>query len=228
VAIFYRTNGPFHIALAIWAKTLWEYDQFWLGFKNKFGECIAEYHLSVMVEYLEFTRSYLLPSKENEKQTFTTIMRNELEKLDELDFKLIAFLSGNARAPLVEIAEKLRVSVVTARYRLKNLIDKKVIIGFRPIFNLRTLEREYYKVDLWFRKFDRVDEIMQHILSHPDVIYTERSLITSDFEFDVEVENFEKFIGMMDGFKQKFPDEIRTYRYYSLVKNLKTNYAPEL
>ncbi len=228
VAIFYRTNGPFHIALAIWAKSLWEYEQFWLDFKNKFGEYLADYHLSVMVEYLEFTRLYLLPSQSNEKLTFTTIIKTEPERLDELDFKLLAFLSDNARASLVEIAKKLDISVVTARYRLKNLVNKKIIIGFRPIFNLRALGREYYKVDLWFRKFGRANEITQHILSHPDVIYTERSLITSDFEFDVEIENFEKFMEMMDSFKAKFPEDIRSYKYYSLVKNYKTNYAPEL
>ncbi|VVC03874.1 HTH-type transcriptional regulator LrpA [Candidatus Bilamarchaeum dharawalense] len=228
IAIFYRTNGPFQIALAIWAKTPWEHEQFWLNFKNKFGEYLADYHLSVMVEYLEFTRSYLLPSKSNEKKIFTTIIKTEPETLDKLDFALLTFLSDNARASLVEIAKELRISVVTARYRLKNLINKKVIVGFRPVFNLSALGREYYKVDLWFRKFDNANEVMQKILSHPNVIYTEKSLITSDFEFDVEVENFEKFTEMMESFKAKFPEDIRTYRYYSLVKNLKTNYAPEL
>lgn len=128
----------------------------------------------------------------------------------------------------MEISKKLNVSVVTTRYHIKNLINKKIIIGFRPIFNLRALGREYYKVDLWFGRFGKAKEIAQTILSHPKVIYTEKSLITSDLEFDVEIENFEKFMEMMDSFKAKFQGEIRDYTYYSLVKNYKTSYIPSL
>ncbi|MFH1784937.1 MAG: winged helix-turn-helix transcriptional regulator [Candidatus Micrarchaeota archaeon] len=228
ISIFYRVNGPFQIALATWAKTPWEYEEFWLNFKNKFGEYLAEYHLSVMAEYFEFTRPYLLPSNTNEKLTFTTIIKSEPEKLDPIDLRLLVFLANNARASLVEIAKKLKTSVVTVRYHLKKLIEKKVIIGFRPILNLRALGKEYYKVDLWFRKFDNAEQIKENVLSHPNIIYTEKSMVTSDFEFDVEIESFEKFTEMMDNFKSKFPNDIRRYRYYSLVKNLKLNYMPEI
>ena len=226
VAVFYRTSGPFHIALGVWARSPWEYEEFWLSFKQHFGDYISDYHLSLMTEYSEFSRIYILPSEE--KAVFNTITKTEREKLDSIDLRLISFLSNNARASLVEIAKKLGVSIVTARYHLKNLINKKVIIGFRPILNLTKLGYEYYKVDLWFKKFDQVKEIAQHILSHPNVIYTERTLITSDLEFDVEIENFEKFIAMMDSFKAKFPDDIRDYRYYERIKNYKTNYVPSL
>ncbi|MBI2079623.1 hypothetical protein HYT84_02570, partial [Candidatus Micrarchaeota archaeon] len=74
----------------------------------------------------------------------------------------------------------------------------------------------------------RIKEIRQYILSQKNVIYSESSLIASDLEFDLEVENFEKFIWIMDGVKAKFPEEIKDYTYYSLIKNYKTNYDPEL
>jgi hypothetical protein len=102
-----------------------------------------------------------------------------------------------------------------------------VIVGFRLIFDLNSLGREYYKVDLWLRGFEHADEIRQHILSHPDVAYTERSIISSDIEFDIETKNFDSFISTMESFKRKFPNEIRDYSYYSLIKNYKTRFAPE-
>lgn len=228
VAVFYRITGPYHLALGIWARSSWEYEQFWSGFKLRFGEYFAQSHLSIMTEYLEFSRPYLLPSRETEKTIFPTISKAEPEKPDTLDFQLLAFLSNNARAPLVEMAKRLHTSLVTIRYRLKNLINKKIIIGFRPIFNLSALGRAYYKVDVWFQKFDRAKEVTQHILSHPAVAYTERTLISGDLEFDVEIENFEKFIEVMDSFREKFPEDIRDYSYYSLVKNYKTSYVPSL
>jgi len=226
VAVFYRASGPFHIALGVWTRNAWECEDFWLDFKSKFGEYISNYHLSLMTEYTEFSRTYLLPTQE--KMAFNTITKATSEKLDKLDLNLISFLSNNARASLVEIAKKLGSSIITSRYHLKNLINKKVILGFRPIFNLAALGYEYYKVDLWFKKFDHAKDVVQHILSHPNVIYTEHTLITSDLEFDVEIENFEKFIAMMDSFKAKFPDDIKDYKYYERIRNYKTNYVPSL
>ncbi len=228
VSVFYRTSGPFHLALGIWARSVWEYEQFWLDFKSKFNEYLISYSLSMMTEYLEFSRIYLLQSKQNEKITFPTITKTDVEKLNNIDLELLTFLSNKARASLVEISKKLNISIVTARYHLKDLINKKIIIGFRPIFNLNALGLEYYKVDLSFTKFDRAKEITQHILSHPNVAYTERTLVSSDLEFDVEIESFEKFIEMMDSFRAKFPNDIRDYEYYELIYNYKTNYIPSL
>ncbi len=226
VAIFYKTSGPFHIALGNWARSPWEYEVFWLSFKQRFGQHVSEHHLSLMTEYTEFSRTYFLPSEE--KVVFNTIAKADVEKLDALDLKLIYFLSNNARASLVEIAKKLDTSIITIRYHLKNLISRKIILGFRPILNLAALGLEYYKVDLWFTNFNRAKEITQHILSHPSVVYTERTLVSSDLEFDVEIENFEKFIAVMDSFKAKFPDDIKDYKYYERIKNYKTNYVPSL
>lgn len=225
VVVFYRINGPFNIVLGILARNNWEFERFWNDLKKHYGRYFSKYHFSMMTEYFEFSRPYLLGSKDSEKLSFPTMKQSEPENLDELDFKLLYYLSDNARASLVSIAKYLNVSVVTARYRLKNLISKKVIVGFRPIFNLHALGREYFKVDIWFSKFDRAQEIIQTIISHPEVAYTERSIILSDLEVDIETKNFESFTAIMDFFQEKFPEDIRDYSYYSLVKNYKMKYA---
>lgn len=228
VSVLYRTNGPYHFALGVWARNIWGYEKFWQEFKVLFGKYISECHLSIMSEYIEFSRLYLGNFKEAEKKIFAVITKSEKEGLDQLDFRLLTFLSGNARASVVEIAEKLGVSIVTVRSRLRKLIERKVIVGFRPLLNLKALGREYYKVDLWLSKFDRAEQITSYILSDPNVIYTERTLITSDLEFDVEIENFDKFVSLMDSLKAKFAEDIRDYSYYSRVKNYKTSFIPSL
>jgi len=228
VAVFYRTTGPFHIALGVWARDIWEYEEFWLGLKARFGEYISDRHLSLMSEYLEFSRAYLHPSKDGGKLVFTTVGHDEPEKLDGLDLKLLAFLSNRARAPLVGMARALGTSLVTVRHHLKRLKDRKVIVGFRPILDLAKLGKEYYKVDLWLRKFDCTDEIRSYIISQPEVTYTERTLVSGDIEFDVEIGNFDAFIAFMDSVRAKFPQDIRDYEYYSRVRNHKTSYMPNL
>lgn len=225
VCVLNQTNGPYNIALGLMVPDVWQFERFWLNFKKNFGEYLSECQFAVMTEYLEFSRSYLLPKESEDKQVFVSIDNSRPEKLDELDFKLLSIISNNARASLVDIAKKLDVSIMTVRHRIKKLTAKGVIVGFRAIFDLRALGREYYKVDLWFKKFNNTDEVRRHILSHREVIYTERTTISGDLEFDVETLNFETFIRIMESFKEKFPDDIRDYTYYSLIRNFKIKSA---
>jgi DNA-binding Lrp family transcriptional regulator len=228
VAILFTINGPYHIALAVWTHDLWDYEQVWLRFKKKFGQHISTHQLSQIAEYLEFTRPYLSPSRETEKDVFTTVSKTEQEKLDAIDYKLLRFISNNARASLVDIARKLGISIVTVRQHMKKLIDKEVILGFRATMDLNKLGREYYKVDMWLSKFDRYEELGAFIKSLPNVAYTERTVVTSDMEFDLEVTGFEEFVQIMDSIKERFPEDIRDYTYYSRIAAKKVSYAPNL
>ncbi|MEK6982228.1 MAG: Lrp/AsnC family transcriptional regulator [Candidatus Micrarchaeota archaeon] len=228
VGVFYRINGEYHLALGVFAKSIWEYQEFWTEFKIKFGEYFSSYHLSVFTEYVEFSRSYLIGSKNTEKLTFNAITESKQEKLDGLDYKLLTFLSNNARASLVETSKAINMSIVTVRYHMKQLLKKNIITGFRTIFDINKLGKQYYKVDLFFKEFKNAENVRQHIISHSNVVYTEKSLVSSDLEFDVEIENFEKFTQLIESFKAKFPNDIKDYKYYSLIKNYKTSYVPNL
>jgi DNA-binding Lrp family transcriptional regulator len=210
----------------MWAKDYWEYENFWLDLQQKFGEHFSKHHFSVLTEYLEFSRPYLLDKKQ-EKVSYYTFKKSESIKRNDIDEGLLVFISDNARVSLVEVAKQLNVSVVTAREHLRRLIQEQVIVGFRPKFDLQLLGRQYYKVDIFLNKFEKMSEIRGHMLSHPEVTYAERSLLTSDIEFDIETKNFDSFISIMDSFKQKFPEDIRDYSYYSLIKNYKMRFAPE-
>lgn len=226
--ILYRTTGQYHFTFSIWVKDPWECEVFWTELIEKFGNYIDDHHLSLVTHYTEFSRNYLIENNKEGKKEFTILQKNEKEDLDKLDFKILNLLSTNARIPLVEIAKKLNTSTVTCRAHIKKLLQKKVIIGFRAMLNYDALDYQYYKVDLWFQNMEKIKEIKQSILSHPNVIYTEKTLATSHFEFDLEVKGFRNFIQIMDNLEKKFPDQIKKYNYYSLIKNYKINYLPSL
>lgn len=225
VSILYKINGPYHLAIGVWVKDFWELNKFIKDLKLNFSPNLISLNLSTIISYNEFTRSYL-DNSNSPKIAFTTISKSDPEKLDQTDFKLISFLSNNARASFVEISKKLNLSLVTIRSRLKSLIRRKVILGFRTILDLNKLGLSYYKVDLWLSKFDNEEKIKRAILSNPYVIYYEKSLNTSDLEFDLEVESFDQFLEIIDSIKSQFPEDISDYSYYSLIQNCKTSYAP--
>jgi len=141
--------------------------------------------------------------------------------IDDTDKQILDYISYNARASLIEIADKIGKSTMVVRHRIKNLEKKKIILGYRAVLNYEKIGYYYYKVDLSLATIRNLPKIRQHILSHPNVVYTEKSLTTADFEFDLEVRNFIEFTSIMDSFKSKFPEDILDYNYYSLVKGYK-------
>lgn len=223
VSVFYRINGPFHMALGTWAPSIWEYEKFWLDFTQRFGTYIATSQLSIMTEYREYTREF---GTGKDKDVFITISESKKQELDGIDKQILSYLSSNAKASLVEIAGKTGISIPTIRGRMKSLSEHKVLVGFRPIINLAKLGKEYYKVDLMLAKYDRAAEIRQTIVSHPSVAYSESTIGGSDIEFDLEIRGFDEFNKIMEEFRKKFAEDIRDYSYYSRVENYKTSYMP--
>lgn len=226
VFILFRVNGPFHIALGALVKDVWDFQDFYSEFKARFGTHISENQVSVMSNYTEFTRQYLCPSLKCDKKMFHTIGRTKTADLDKLDIRLLRFISNNGRASLISMGKHLNISPVSALYRLKQLKEKEVILGFRPMLSISNLGREYYKVDIYLSKHDRIKEIQENILSIPEVIYTESTTHPCDLEVDVEVKGFKHFISIMETIKKKFSEDIRDYNYYSRVLTHKISYAP--
>ncbi|MBU2104826.1 MAG: AsnC family transcriptional regulator, partial [Nanoarchaeota archaeon] len=65
------------------------------------------------------------------QKTFSA-RKNNNEKIlfDKKDLEILNIISHNARIPLVEIASKVNLSPDTIKYRIKNLVKKRVIENF--------------------------------------------------------------------------------------------------
>lgn len=216
VKIVFRFSGSYDVALGIFVKSHHECEQFLDSLRKQFNNSMARTHLSLFTSYVEYSKTYLFGG---EKQVFETCSRSKPVLLDETDERILTLLEHNARISLVELAKKCNVTLATVRSHLRLLLKQGVIVGFRPLLNLEKLGYVYYKVDLFFNTPN--DQFIRHVLSHPNVAYTEKSLISSDFEFDVEVQTHQEFISIMNSFAQKFPGVIREYSYYTRTEQLK-------
>ena len=220
VYVLFKVNGPYHIVLGIKARNAWTLRDFWDKFNNKFFQYIHSSSLSIILDYTEFSRSYLLP-KQTEKKQFITLKSPGTYKIDETDQKLLDYLLKKGRSQLVDIAKHLGKSTMVVRHRMKTLEKNKIIVGYRALLNHEKLGYYYYKVDCFLSSKKNFKKLRTFVLSHPNIVYTEKSLITADFEFDLEVEDFMEFTRIMESFKSKFPEDILDYNYYSLVKGYK-------
>lgn len=79
-------------------------------------------------------------------------------QVEEKDRKILAELDKNARNTDSNIAKKVRMSKQVVNYRIKNLIDKKVISNFYTVLNIGKLGLNSYYVFLQLEKLNKEDE----------------------------------------------------------------------
>lgn len=220
-----RNSGWNDIVFAFWTKSHRKFYNFWISFLKKYRRYIQEEKVSTFVEYVLFRRTYLL-GKGDDKKTSDIIFIGEPIKYDKIDWKILALLAGNARMPLLEIAQKIKLTPMAAKHRIKNLEKKGVIQGYKPIINFGKFGYNYYKVDMVLEDVSKIKAMQTYCEMHPHIVYIDRTIGGSDLEFDLEVKSLAHFLEIMESFTEKFKDAIRNYQYFALYKVHKVLYFP--
>lgn len=193
--------------------------------KNK--ELIKEKHISILTQLHHFDHRYLYDSKENYSIRFAT--RKIKYNPDKLDKQILSELSYNSRITTLEISQKLNRSANTIKNRIKNLIQQKIILGFKPSLNVSQLGYEHYKVFLNLENIDknRIKDLIIHISSCPNAIYVTQSIGRHNIEFEIELQNHSELNKYMKDLRRKFSDMIRDYSTLLHLSEPLINYLPK-
>ena len=219
-------EGPFDMGVGVWVKDIYEFEEFYLNFKEKYKQYIGKEQISIFTYAYHFHRPYLLEKKQTEEKTLY-FGKSTLEKHDEIDLKILNLISSNARIPIIEISKKLNMPERTVAFRIRQLEKKKIIQGYRALFNLNLLGYEYYKVDFILKNISRLKDLINYAILHPNIVYIDQTISGSDFEFDLEVKNKEEFLKIINELRTKF-SEIREWNYFTVKKYDKLIYFPQV
>lgn len=222
----YKIEGDWDLAMGFLVKSLDEFDKIYREFQSKYRKFIHSHNITVFLEYKHFFRNYLVDEKLRDYSSYST---GNAEKInfDKKDIEIIKILAENAKIPLLDIANKLNLTSMAVRYRIRQLADKKVILAYRTLIDYSKLGYGYYKIDLDIEDISKLKQLQNFIKQHPDIIYQDRTIGGSDIEFDAELQDHEEFHKLIEEIKKKFPGIIRTYKYYKAREILKYIYFPE-
>lgn len=220
-----KLDGTWNFAFAIWVKSNKEFNDFYYGLGLKFRENIKERLICPMVSYKEMSKKYLLEAKQ--EVSITSVGDGEKQEVDQTDLKILKFLAENARTPLIDMAHELKVDSMTIHHRIKKLEDKKIIQGYKVDLDSRKLGRDFYSVKINLRDVSQIKEVRNFILTLPEVTATTEAIGSYDIEFDLEVENSERYFKILEDLETKF-DFIREVIYFRVLKNYKILYMPEI
>ncbi len=94
-----------------------------------------------------------------------------MEKLEDLDRKILYNLDFDSRMPLAKLAKKIKSSKQVVKYRIDNLVKRGIIKGFYTDINATKLGLEIYMVYFKFHKMSLETEkkFIKHMCSQENI-----------------------------------------------------------
>src|SRR3989339_1117313 len=195
---------------------------------NKFSSFIAEKAVTTTVYLVHNYRLFLKnENKEVERIVYHTSKDNQ-EKIDETDDKILKILANNGRMPVTEIANRLKLTPRIIQYRLKELEKKKIILAYKVHIEPKALEKIFCKAILYLGNItqNRLKALMSYTSSLEGVIWPQRVMGSWDLEIDFEIDSYDKFQEIILDLKEKFPDIIKNHEFCIVSKEYKLDLFP--
>lgn len=219
-------TGRWDAVLLVFADTYSTFDILLNEILSLCGEYLHEYCFTTLItaEHL----SYKFLNKSEGKSVRLTEKEN-LIKLDNIDFKILSNISQNARESIVNIAEQTKIPIHVVNYHLKNLIKNKIIEGFKPKININNLALQWHLLLIQFQNVS--EERKKHFISfckqHINVYYLTNTIGMYNLSLDIHVNNTMEFKQTLLDLKEKFSDVIKNYESIIIFDEYKISYFPE-
>lgn len=230
VAWLVSIDGEYDLGIWILTKNITEMNSFWKELLQKYRDNIEERQLTIFTKVSYFPRTYLLDKKLNDLEYVFISEPSSTDRagLDEMDLAILQLLAPQARIPVIEIAQKLKLTAKTVAARIRLLEKKKVIVGHRTVFDLEKLGYLYYKVhfNIHHTTPQKERQFQQYIKQHPNIVYDNEVLGGDDLEIEVQVPSPQEFRAICNEIKREFADIISGYKYMLFYQEHKFVFFP--
>ena len=145
-----------------------------------------------------------------------------MEKIDNLDKKILNILSKNARIPFKDVATECNVSRAAIHQRVQRLIDNEVITGSGFDVNPKSLGyRTCTYVGITLEKGNMYKDVVKQLEKIPEVV--ECHFTTGPYTMMVKLyaRDNEQLMHLLNGQLQEIPGVMATETLISLEQNIK-------
>ena len=221
-------DGAWDLNFIYWADSISDFSGFWRGLLSKYGDYIQEKEVSVFDKYIQFPKLFLLKERKLDNIPSFPCGRSQLVGVDKKDVRILSILASNSRTPSIDIAEKIGVSAKAVSRKIKRMKDKGIIQGHGISLNLRKIGFTYFKLHLFFKRFDkeRFKDLIAFCRHNPYIIYTNEPIGATDLELDINIENEDSYHELLNEIRYKFSDLIKDFESLHYFKEHKHNLFP--
>ena len=200
-------SGSWDLVFSFFAKGDYNFFEMKNELISKFNKIIVEEAGGILVDVKQYPKMYFTNQKEEPTMFAGEIVEN---KLEPIDYELLAIIVNNARRSLVELAKKTNSTEIIIKNRLKKLEERGIIIQYRIGVDLNKLGLELYKAIIKLDRYTKEDEkkLLQHISNLPNTQYFIRNIW--QIEPELVASNYQEYYKIIENLKKEFPQVIRT------------------
>jgi DNA-binding Lrp family transcriptional regulator len=219
-------SGNWDLDFCIWGPDVYKFQEIWERLIGEYKRHFERDRISIYT-YLEHLPQDYLTGKREAGFRNRVMGGAEVARIDKLDLRILRALSTDARASLVELAQKVKASEKVVAYRMKRMEKEKIILGYRCLLNLEKLGFAHYKVDLLLNDLGKKELIKEYVRQMPEVMYIDETYPSSDVEFDPICASDYEFQEAMGKILDRFGDSIRSYEHFIAAKEIKMSHCPK-
>lgn len=220
-------RGKYDLVLSIYVKNIFEFSKKYEEILSEWQRYILDRNVLILERAYTFTKAHLIQEKFSEEIIYSEGGRTNLS-IDERDKELLKILSKNSRDSYVKIAEKLKVSADTIKYRIKNLQKKGIITGFGTKINFNKLGNNYNIVFLKLQNMDskKYNYLKEFSKLNKNIIIYIKMIGDHDVELETETHTKEEFHELIKEIRENFVNELKDYEIIDVTKEYLMNYFP--
>ncbi len=222
-------GGKYDLICTFFAQNPSSFNKTLKEIMGQFPNQLQNYTVLTTIVKRNFGRKYLFTTPSNLPKEIIVGGDREPEELDNTDLMILNLIAENARTSAVEIGNKLQLTAKTVIKRIKKLVKREFIKGFKPALNVR--ETDYMSFILTIKSHNVVpeieDKLIHYLKMHPNVVEVVKTLGEWDLEIQIEVKSWYIYRKIVIEIREKFKSLIQEIESIPIYKNYhKINYFP--
>jgi Lrp/AsnC family transcriptional regulator for asnA, asnC and gidA len=147
---------------------------------------------------------------------------NQMEKLDQLDRKILQIITQNARMPFKDVAEICGVSRAAIHQRVQRMMDLNVIIGSGYIVNPKMLGYQMcVYVGIILEKGSMYKDVVRELEKIPEIVESQYTLGAYTVLIKLYARNDEHLMELLNGKIQEINGVTSTETLTSLDQRIR-------
>jgi len=150
----------------------------------------------------------------------------------QTDLQILKALSNNARLPIADIAEKIKISPELARHHLKKLEKNKVILKYRPSARSESKKFVGYSWYMVMLKLNETNEsldkrLRNYIVNNPNMTYLYKCMGQHDIMFEIRLKTSDEFNHVLMAIRSILKNYLKAHELSIILKEHKYTYFPD-
>ncbi len=215
-----KTEGQWDLIITIRNQNIENIYKILEEFNSIFSKNIQKKQILISYEFNWLSEKNLYNNKQQYYNTLFTQF-DKKETIDKIDEIIVKELEKNSRIPLVNIAEKTKLTAEATAKRIKNLVKKKIIPRNKVRLNFEKLDFGYHHLFISLKDFSKIKEITDYYEQSEKCTFFMKYHGHYDLHLELISNSQKDFREIITEFRAKFGDLISDYSQLTIIKEFK-------